>query len=192
MAKKTKEPDTAKPASELEWLSATIAPISRLAAAEGVDDDEDLTADINFYTGAAVPRVDFWTGQKYSLAFSMEPGACDLSRLNSGAPLLDSHNSSDLSCVLGVVEEGTARIENGIGKASVRFSNRPEIAGVRKDVKNKIIRNISMGTQILSLKDVSNPRQSPVRTTTRPSRQLPRPARLRTVISRIFSMATAQ
>ena len=125
----------------------------RLAAAAAEDDDEDLTADLTFYTGASVQRVDYWSGDKYTLAISMEPGACDLARLNSGAPMLNNHNSYDLSDVVGVVESGS--IENGIGKASVRFSNRPELAGIRADVKNKIIRNVSMGAKINKLKDVT-------------------------------------
>jgi hypothetical protein len=149
---KTTEEKTKQP-KELEWLRATIEPVVRLAAAAAEDDDEDLTADLTFYTGASVQRVDYWSGDKYTLAFSMEPGACNLARLNSGAPMLNNHNSYDLSDVVGVVESGS--IENGIGKASVRFSNRPELAGIRADVKNKIIRNVSMGAKINKLKDVT-------------------------------------
>jgi hypothetical protein len=140
---------------ELEWLSATIEPVVRLSAdgAEEDDDDEDLTAEVNFYTGATVQRMDYYTGQKYNLSFSMDPAHVSLARLNNGAPVLNNHSSYDLSDVIGVVENG--RIENGVGKAGVRFSNRPELAGIRTDVKNKIIRNVSMGAKINTLKDVT-------------------------------------
>lgn len=135
---------------ELELLSVSIEPVT---LAPGVADDGNLTCDLTFYTGAAVPRMDYWTGEQYMLAFSMKDGACDLSRLNSGAPLLNNHSSYDLSDVIGVVEN--ASIEGGNGKATVRFSNRPELDGIKADVKNRIVRNISMGAQIRKLKDVT-------------------------------------
>jgi hypothetical protein len=157
VAKKTEviqEKDQNK-VKELEWLRATIEPVARLGGDDGEpeDDDEDLTADVNFYTGASVERMDYYTGEKYSLAFSMEPGACDLGRLNNGAPILNNHSSYDLSDVVGVVE--SAAIAGTTGKARVRFSNRPELAGIRADVRNKILRNVSMGAKINQLKDVS-------------------------------------
>lgn len=136
---------------ELELLGATIEPIELAAD----NQSGELTCDMNFYTGAAVTRMDFWTGEKYMLAFSMEPGACDLSRLNGGAPFLNNHNSDSLSDVIGVIQPGSARIENGVGKATVRFSNRPELAGLRADIQNKIISKVSMGVAINTLKNVT-------------------------------------
>jgi hypothetical protein len=158
MAVKKKPELAEKPPRELEILHATIEPVIRLAVdGEDPDEDEDLTADLTFYTGASVDRMDYWTGEKYKLAFSMDPAHCDLSRLNGGAPLLNNHSSSDLSDVIGVVE--SASIQNGIGKASVRFSNRPDpsgnLAGIKADVKNKILRNVSMGVETRKLKDVT-------------------------------------
>ncbi|MCU1324658.1 MAG: peptidase [Bryobacterales bacterium] len=151
---KNKAAEASEKPAELELLAASIQPITRLAA-EDAPDDEELVAEVAFYTGAAVQRRDFWTGEKYLLTFSMEPEHCDLSMLNSGAPLLGNHSSYDLASVLGVVENG--RIENGVGKASVRFSGRDDIAGVRADVKNKILRKVSMGAAIRKLRDITAP-----------------------------------
>lgn len=147
------DPKTNDKPRETEWLHAQLEPVNLEAAGGG--DSADLVCDVNFYTGTSVERMDFWTGEKYTLAFSMEPGACDLSRLNSGAPLLNSHQSYDLSDVIGVVVAGSAKIENGKGRAQVRFSNRAELAGLRADVRGGIVKNISMGTSIGKLKDVT-------------------------------------
>ncbi len=53
----------------------------------------------------------------------MEPGAVRLARLASGsAPLLTSHRDYSVADVIGVIAK--AWIEDGAGKALVRFSKR--------------------------------------------------------------------
>ena len=76
----------------------------------------------------------------------MSPQAVRLDRLNSGAALLNNHQSSDLSNILGVVER--AWIENGEGRARVRFSERPDVDPIWNDVASGIIRNVSVGYQV--------------------------------------------
>ena len=74
-------------------------------------DDEDPTADVNFYTGASVQRDGFLDRREDTLAFSMEPGACNLCRLNSAAlPVLNNHSSYDQACV-GCRGRGRKRID---------------------------------------------------------------------------------
>lgn len=104
---------------------------------------ETRTVDLVFTTGADVERSDWWTGRRWVERLDVTPEAVDLSRLNAGAPLLDSHQSWGLGTVLGVVER--AWIEGGQGMATVRFSDRPEIAGIVRDVASGILRNISAG-----------------------------------------------
>ena len=69
-----------------------------------------------------------------------------LERLNKGASLLDSHNGSGLSSVLGVVER--AWMKEGEGWATVRFSSRDDVSPILQDVRDGIIRNVSVGYQI--------------------------------------------
>ncbi len=112
------------------------------------------TVGLRFSTGAKVKRYP-WLGEPYFLQFSMDPGHGRLDRLNNGAPLLKVHNNWSLESVLGVVEPGSARIENGVGLATVRFSERADVEPIWQDVKNKILRNVSMGVIPHKLKDVT-------------------------------------
>jgi hypothetical protein len=109
----------------------------------GTVNGEDRTVEMVWSTGATVRRRDWMTGDPYDEALSMDPGSVDLSRLNGGAPLLNSHNASALDSVLGVVEK--AWIANGEGRATVRFSSRDEVASIFKDVQDGILRNVSVG-----------------------------------------------
>ena len=75
-------------------------------------------------------------------------GSVRLERLNSGAPFLDTHNAWSLAGMLGVVEEGSARIEGGRGHARVRLSERDEVEPVWRDIRAGIIRNVSVGYRV--------------------------------------------
>jgi len=76
---------------------------------------------------------------------SHDAGAADLSRLNDGAPLLFNH---DPDRVIGVVERGWINDEDRRGYVSVRFSQNPFAQEVLRDVKDKVLRNVSFGYQI--------------------------------------------
>jgi hypothetical protein len=101
-------------------------------------------------TGAEVRRTDPWTGKPYHERLSLEPGHVDLSRLESGAPLLDSHAAYSLAGIIGVVER--AWIESGPsgpeGRAVIRFSSRAEVEPVWEDVRSGIIRHVSVGYRV--------------------------------------------
>ncbi|MEO5330532.1 MAG: hypothetical protein H7839_00800, partial [Magnetococcus sp. YQC-5] len=53
------------------------------------------------------------------------------------------HDASALDSILGVVER--AWIEGGMGRATVRFSSREDVAPIFKDVQDGILRNVSVG-----------------------------------------------
>lgn len=120
---------------------------AELAPAKGKEDAR--LADLKWYTGAAVQRWG-WDG-KYLLTLSMKPEHVRMGRLTSGkAPLLNSHGDWSLSDVIGVIESADLK-----GNASVRFSNRPEVDGIWRDVQDGIIRNASVGAAIHKLKDIT-------------------------------------
>lgn len=102
--------------------------------------DADLLS-FSFSSEAAVQR-SFGTE-----VLSHDPGACDLSRLNDGAPLLWNHDPGQL---LGVIE--TARIINGKGRATARWGSSPEAQQRRADVEAGVLRNVSVGYTINDMK----------------------------------------
>ena len=107
---------------------------------------EQRTVDVIFSTGADVPRQDYWTGQRWVERLEVSADAVDLSRLSAGAPVLNTHSSWSLGDVVGVVER--AWVEGGKGYASLRFSERPEVADIVRDVAAGILRNISVGYSV--------------------------------------------
>ncbi|MBF0115661.1 MAG: peptidase U37 [Magnetococcales bacterium] len=112
----------------------------------GTVNGEERTVEMVWSTGASVRRTDWRTGKPYDETLSVEAAHVDLSRLNSGAPLLNSHDASSLDSILGVVER--AWIANGEGRATVRFSSRDGVAAIFKDVQEGILRNVSVGYMV--------------------------------------------
>ncbi len=115
---------------------------TRSAAVRSVD-AAARTVELVWTTGARVMRSDFWSGERYGEELSLEAGHVDLTRLNNGAPLLNSHGQYSLSDVIGVVER--AWIDGGEGRAVVRFSSRDEVEPIWRDVQAGVIRNVSVG-----------------------------------------------
>ena len=115
---------------------------TRAAFAPNTINAEARTVDVVWSVGAPVQRSTMF-GEDFLEILSMERDHVDLGRLNNGAPVLNSHARFDLGDVIGVVEE--ASIENGEGKATLRFSERDEVETIFKDIKSGIIRNISVG-----------------------------------------------
>jgi hypothetical protein len=104
------------------------------------------TVELVFTTGADVLRRDYWTGEAWIERLRVAPDAVDLSRLNAGAPVLDTHQAYELENVIGVVER--AWIGDGEGRALVRFSPRADVAPILEDVRAGILRNISVGYSV--------------------------------------------
>ncbi|MGQ9686268.1 MAG: hypothetical protein ACUVT2_08195, partial [Thiobacillaceae bacterium] len=115
-------------------------------------DREERTATLTWYTGATVRRYD--ARGAHEMRFSMEPGAVRMGRLASGSvPLLNSHRDFTVNDVIGVITR--AWIEDGHGKAAVRFSRRADVDPIWQDVQDGILRNASMGVAIHAVEDVT-------------------------------------
>lgn len=109
--------------------------------------DAERTIDVVWTTGAQVRRYDWWSGSAYDEELVVTPEAVDLTRLNSGAaPVLDTHGAWSLSDQIGVVV--SARIDAGEGIATLRLSERPEVASLVADIRAGIVRNISVGYSV--------------------------------------------
>ena len=143
-----KQPETlAGPSAQVEALSfsASFVPDTW--------DDGQCTVDCVFYSGASVPRVDYWTGDPYDLVLSLDAANVRLDRLNNGAPVCDNHDTyGSVMNQLGVVQKAWL---DGTARATLQISPREELAGLRADIKAGIIRNVSMGAWIYTKQETT-------------------------------------
>lgn len=115
------------------------------------ESEDNRIIELTWTTGSKGLRSG-WDGQYYE-ELSMDPKHVNMTRLQTGAPLLAAHNSHDLSAVIGVVER--AWLEGNTGKALVRFSTDPDADKIYQKVKEKVLRNVSIGYQVRKYEDVS-------------------------------------
>lgn len=102
--------------------------------------------DVIWTTGATVRRYDWWNDENYDESLEVSESAIRMTRMNDGAPLLNSHYSWDTRDVLGRVEK--VWIEKGVGYATVRFSNRKSVDEIWQDVSEGILSKISVGYRV--------------------------------------------
>lgn len=124
-----------------------LAPLD-LRADVGAVNDAARTVDLIFSTGADVIRYDWDTGERYIERLSMEPTSIRLDRLNAGAPLLDAHSAYSIANIIGTVEPASAALSGKDARATVRFSKRADVEPYYQDVRDKIIRNVSVGYRV--------------------------------------------
>ncbi len=84
---------------------------------------------------------------------SHEDGAADLGRLNDGAPLLFNH---DMDRPIGVVERAYLDKDKKKGYSRVRFSRNSFAQEILTDVKDGVMRNISVGYRIKEMEERNN------------------------------------
>jgi hypothetical protein len=127
-------------------------------------DAEARSVEVVWSTGATVRRRDLWTGKRYDEVLSLDPRHVDLSRLNSGAPLLNTHDAFDLAGVIGVVERAWIARSNDSyeGRATVRLSAREDVEPLWQDVRAGIIRNVSVGYVVRAYEVTEQDGQVPV------------------------------
>lgn len=106
---------------------------------------ESRTIDVVFATETPVKRWN-WDIGTYIEVLEISNSAINAERLDAGAQVLNSHKRYDLNDVLGVVIKHW--IKDGEAWATLRFSDRPEIESIIKDIQSGIIRNISCGYSV--------------------------------------------
>lgn len=129
-----------------------MAPLSIRAAVDSVN-EEARTVDLVFSTGAAVERMDFWTGKRYIETLSLEAGHVRLDRLNGGGPLLDAHGAYSVSDQLGAVVPGTVSLTKKEARARVQFSRRTAVEEIWQDVRDGLIRSVSVGYRVYKFEE---------------------------------------
>ena len=128
--------------------------------------DEQRTVDLILTTTTGVRRRDFWTGEEWVEVLSMDPAHVRLSRINAGAPLLDSHNAYSTADILGTVVPGSVSLTKKAMLGTVRFSKRDAVEEIWKDVKDGIIRDVSIGYRIYKFTEEARGKENslPIRT----------------------------
>ncbi len=140
------DPETAAPAADETRQLQLITREATIRA--DTFNETDNTVEIVWTTGARGTRMDWRRYELVEEELSTDAAHVRLDRINSGGPVLDSHRSYSLSSQLGVVVDGTARMSGGEGVATVRFSRRDDIAPIVQDIRDQVIRNISVGYRV--------------------------------------------
>ena len=110
---------------------------------EDTTDEQSRTLEFSF---SSEQPVDRWFGPE---VLSHSDGAMDMSRLNDGAPLLWNH---DPDRVLGVIER--AWLDDGRGMVAVRFSRSQMAEEKLADIRDGILRNVSVGYSIIDAEPI--------------------------------------
>lgn len=114
---------------------------------------ESRTVEVVFATETPV-RMWNWQIGEFDEILSMDPANVRMDRLKNGIPLLDNHRRYEgTKGVLGVVESAT--FSNGEGRATVRFSKREDVESTFQDVKDGILRGISVGYRVHKYQDMN-------------------------------------
>lgn len=118
----------------------------RAAFVPGTYNEESRTIEMVWSTGHKGLRRSWYMGNYYE-ELSMDPAHVRMGRLQSGrAPFLKVHNSYSLDSVMGVID--SASLVNGEGRATVRLSEREDVAKFIPDIRAGILPNISVGYDV--------------------------------------------
>lgn len=114
----------------------------RASIVENSFNGEDNSIEVVASVGSRVRREPFFS-EAFVEELEISNKAVRLERFNNGAPVLMDHDNSSVVGQLGVVD--SARVVGGELRAKVRFSTREEFQPLITDIKNNIIRNVSVG-----------------------------------------------
>lgn len=127
--------------SEIEIADRSFRP---LAVRSKSLNAEQRTVDVTWSTGAPVKRFSYGDGY-YLEELSMDPAHIRLDRLNAGASFLDTHDQYSMASRLGAVVPGSARVENGIGIATIQISTSPAGEQLLGDLRQGLSLAVSVG-----------------------------------------------
>jgi hypothetical protein len=118
------------------------------------------TIDVVFATEREVMMFN-WNIGLFREILVCDDSAGDLSRLNNGAPLLDTHAKGSVRTDgLGVVEK--AWFDSGKGRATIRFSKRADVEPVWQDVQDGCLTGISVGYTVSKYETTEEINQLPL------------------------------
>ena len=116
----------------------------------GTIDTDKRTFDVTFATNSEVPMWN-WDRGEHLEVLDMKPESVRLTRINSGAPLLNNHRSwGGVEGVLGKVIPGSAKVTGDRATATIQMSNREDsvVTGAWRDIQDGILSTLSVGYQV--------------------------------------------
>lgn len=114
------------------------------------DEPSMRMASVCWSTGAKRRLFDPLQGRHYWERLIVSPEAVDIRGLQNG-PLINGHRQDGIHNLFGTVEN--VRIEDGKGYCDLRFSARADVEPYYQDVKEGIIRAVSVGYRIDDYRD---------------------------------------
>lgn len=111
--------------------------------ADSIVDEEERIVRISFSSELPVLRQS-WFSDPWVEVLGHKAGEMNLERLNNGATLHYNHRRTRADRI-GVVDSATG---DGRGEATVRFSKNARVDDIWDDVKDNVLRNISVGYSI--------------------------------------------
>lgn len=143
-----------------EQKNRKIDPISRRAAFDPTTINEtERTVDVVFATETPVRMYSWSLGGPFDEVLSMDASNIRKERIDAGLPVLDNHDRwSGASGQLGIAEN--VRFEGTQGRATLRFSKRADVEPVFQDIKDGIVRGISVGYRVHKYQDMNPERKA--------------------------------
>jgi hypothetical protein len=109
--------------------------------------EEARTIDVVFVTENPCRTFDWQNWKMVDEVLSCDPSNVRTERFAAGMAVLDNHDRMNgTRSQVGVVEN--YRFEKGQGIATLRLSKREEVAGLVQDIKDGIVRGVSVGYQV--------------------------------------------
>lgn len=136
---------------EKETVQITTHRIRARVEADSVNVAE-RTINVVFATDTPVLTWDYQIGDYYEV-LSFDASHMRLDRINSSAPVLDSHQRWDgVKSGLGVVVPGSVKVDSikREATATLRFSKREDVEPIWQDIIDKIITHVSVGYDVFT------------------------------------------
>lgn len=111
---------------------------------------ENLILEFPFASEEPYLRSSYWD-EPWVEILGLGNEECDLSRLNGGAPVMLNHGSgtTEAAPLRRIGTTTRAWIENGRGFVGIKLSRRDGMEGLVQDINDGIVRDVSVGYQIL-------------------------------------------
>lgn len=120
--------------------------LTRAGGSPEILSEEERRVRLSFSSETPYERSS-WFEEPWVEVLGHDDDEVDMSRLNTGsAPALFGHNAFERLSHVGIVER--AWLEKGKGYADIRFSKRDDVGGLWQDIKDGIVRNVSVGYRI--------------------------------------------
>lgn len=111
---------------------------------------EARTFDVVFATETPVFRSPWWSDESFNEVLAIGPDNIRTARLDTGGlPLLNNHNQwSGIEAQMGRVIDYSIDPAKKEARATIQFSSQERYAGTFQDIKDGIVRNISVGYRV--------------------------------------------